>query len=585
MGHLLRWHKREDRPGWWRFFERVLDADETDLHGDTEPISGLEQVGEPVPDKQSLIWTYHFDPDQEHKLSVGAEVKDPATERRGLEGGPKAVTPGSVVALDSTAGTLALRRGKRSEAPHPTALIPAGPRKTPEQRASLRRLAQALLDHGVDGEGPGRAARQLLARRPPQVDGVTPGTALRGVEEATVDSAIRLVGGLEGSYLPIQGPPGAGKTYTAAKVIVALVAEGKAVGITANSHAVIGHVLEAVLAEAALQGISLTAMQKPGDRGGVDHPSVECVDDNATIENAVAAGEVDVVAGTAWLFSRPGMAEALDTLVVDEAGQLSLANVCAVAPSARNLVLVGDPRQLAQPSQGTHPDGAGASALEHVLAGAATVPDDEGLFLDRTWRLHPGITAFISEQVYDGRLESEAHCAQQRVAEGGVVGGSGLRWCGIAHEGNRTSSVEEVEAVAEIHASLLGRRWTDGKGRRATIGARDILVVAPYNAQVRLLTEALRDDARVGTVDRFQGQEAAVVIVSLAASSAEDVPRGIEFLYSRNRLNVAVSRAQALAVVVASPTLLSVRCQSVAQMKLANVLCRYAEMADPVTRG
>ena len=303
---------------------------------------------------------------------------------------------------------------------------------------------------------------------------------------------------------------------------------------------------------------------------------------NETIEAAVAAGEVDVVAGTAWLFSRPGLAASLDTLIVDEAGQLSLANVCAVAPAARNLVLVGDPRQLAQPSQGTHPEGAGASALEHVLAGAATVAPEEGLFLDRTWRLHPAITDFISEQVYDGRLESEDHCAQQQVDEGPLVGGSGLRWCGVPHEGNRTSSTEEAAAVAEIHRSLIGRRWTDEKGERRTIGADDILVVAPYNAQVRELSDALPEGARVGTVDKFQGQEAAVVIVSLAASSAEDVPRGMEFLYSRNRLNVAVSRARALAVMVASPTLLTVRCRTVAQMKLANVLCRYAEMADPV---
>ncbi|MGI8940107.1 MAG: AAA domain-containing protein [Iamia sp.] len=562
----------------------MLDADENDLYDDTEPISGLVPVGESVPDKQSYVWTYHFDPDQEHKLKEGAPVKDPATERRGLEGGPKASTPGRIVALDSAAGTLGLRRAKRSEAPHPMALIPPGPLKTPEQRASLQRLAQALLDHGVDGAGQGRAARQLLARRPPQVDGVEPGDALRRPDEPTADAAVRLVRGLQGSYLPIQGPPGAGKTYTAAKVIVALVSEGKQVGITANSHAVIGNVLKAALKEAAEQGVAIRAMQKPGDDGGVDNPSVEPVD-NPTIEAAVAAGEVDLIAGTPWLFSRLGLADTLDTLVVDEAGQLSLANVAAVAPSARNLVLVGDPRQLAQPSKGTHPEGAGASALDHVLDGAATVADEEGLFLDRTWRLHPKITAFISEQVYDGRLRSQGHCARQTVADGPVVGGFGLRWCGVTHEGNRTSSTEEAGAVALVYEALIGRPWTDGDGEQQTIGADDILVVAPYNAQVRLLTEALGEGARVGTVDKFQGQEAAVVIVSLAASSAEDIPRGMEFLYSRNRLNVAVSRAQALAVMVASPTLLSVRCHSVAQMKLANVLCRYAEMATPVDLG
>jgi superfamily I DNA and/or RNA helicase len=276
------------------------------------------------------------------------------------------------------------------------------------------------------------------------------------------------------------------------------------------------------------------------------------------------------------------MAEGLDTLVVDEAGQLSLANVVAVAPAASNLILVGDPRQLAQPSKGTHPDGAGASALDHVLDGATTMPSHVGLFLDRTWRLHPDICTFISEQVYDGRLEAEAHCSNQRVADGALLGGTGLRWLPVQHEGNRTSSVEEAEAVGEVYRALLGRDWTDHDGEQHTIGRDEILVVAPYNAQVRQLADHLPDEARVGTVDKFQGQEAPVVIVSLAASSAEDVPRGMEFLYSRNRLNVAVSRAKALCVMVGSPSLLDVRCRSVEQMRLANVLCRYVEMATTI---
>ena len=277
------------------------------------------------------------------------------------------------------------------------------------------------------------------------------------------------------------------------------------------------------------------------------------------------------------------MAGAVDTLVIDEAGQLSLANVLAVTPAASNLILVGDPRQLAQPSKGTHPEGAGVSGLDHVLAGAATMPAHLGLFLDRSWRMHPNICGFISEQVYDGRLESEAHCTIQRINDGPITGGSGLRWLGVEHEGNRTSSTEETEAVARVFKALIGREWADHKGARAPLGIADILVVAPYNAQVHLLAQRLPANARVGTVDKFQGQEAPVVLVSLTASSAEEVPRGMEFLYSRNRLNVAVSRAKALCVVVGSPSLLSVRCRTVEQMRLANVLCRYVELAAEIT--
>ena len=584
MAHLLRWHRREDKPEWWRYFDRVLHCDEADLLDDTEAIAGLRPAGRPTPDKRSLIWRYEFDPAQEHKFHAGAQVLDPATERMKYDTGEKIPGPGTLVSVDPAEGTLQLRRGATSAAPHPSALIPAGPIRTVEQRASLRRVAEALLDHGIDGSGPAEAARQLLAGRPPRVAGVRQGDPLRHGDEPVLDAAIRLARGLERSSLPIQGPPGSGKTYTAARVITALVADGRTVGITANSHAVISNLLTCVAEEAAKENIALRAVQKVSDDdGGVDHPSVRTTKSNDDVETAVTAGAVNVVAGTAWLFAREAMADAVHTLVVDEAGQLSLANVLAVTPAASNLILVGDPRQLAQPSKGTHPDGAGVSGLDHVLAGEATVPEHLGLFLDRSWRLHPEICGFISEQVYDGRLQSEDRCAVQRVDDGPVVGGAGLRWLGAEHEGNRTSSTEETEAVARVFEALVGREWTDHEGARAPLDIHDILVVAPYNAQVHLLAQRLPDGARVGTVDKFQGQEAPVVLVSLTASSAEDVPRGMEFLYSRNRLNVAVSRAKALCVVVGSPSLLAVHCRTVEQMRLANVLCRYVELAEEIT--
>jgi predicted RecB family nuclease len=582
LADLLRWHQREDRPVWWRYFDVILRTDEAELLNDTEAVAGLELVGDPVADKQSLVWTYSFDPDQEHKLRANTAVCDPAVERAkyyGVDPSPK--PPGTLVAVDSVSGTLKLRRSKNSTALHPRALFPHDVRRTPEHRSSLRRVAQALLDHGIDGPGPALAARRLLARRAPLVDN---GTSLRRPGEDAVEAAVRIVSALDGACVPIQGPPGAGKTYTAARVVCALVREGRAVGIVANSHAVIGNLLRCVVEEASTQGVAVRVMQKvSGTDQGLAHQSVKLVTENSDVEEALAAGQVDVVAGTSWLFARASMASTIDTLVVDEAGQLSLANVVAVAPAARNVVLVGDPQQLAQPSKGVHPDGAGVSALDHLLDGASTVPDHLGLFLDRTWRLHPDICAFVSEQVYDGRLETAPDRDRQRITDGPLVGGAGLRWLPVAHDGNRTSSEEEAIAVRTVFEALVGREWVGHNGTKGTLGVNDILVVAPYNAQVHLVGEQLPQGARVGTVDRFQGQEAAVVIVSLAASSAEDVPRGMEFLYSRNRLNVAVSRAQALAVVVASPALLAARCRSLEQMRLVNVLCRYVELADEVT--
>ena len=302
--------------------------------------------------------------------------------------------------------------------------------------------------------------------------------------------------------------------------------------------------------------------------------------DNARVQAAVAEGEVDVVAGTAWLFARRGMEGTLDMLLVDEAGQMPLANAVAVSGAADNLVLLGDPRQLAQPSRALHPPGAGSSALEHALGDNQTVPPELGLFLDVTWRMHPVLCDFVSEVVYQGRLHSDPSCARQAVEDGPLAGGVGIRFLPVEHSGNRTSSPEEAAAVADLLGALVGRRWTDSKGVERPLTVDDVLVVAPYNAQVACLARFLPPGARIGTVDRFQGQEAAVVICSLATSTGEHLPRGLEFLYSVNRLNVAVSRARALALVVASPALLAVRCRTPEQLRLVNALCRLAELGD-----
>lgn len=589
MAALLSWHRREARPEWWRYFERVLHSDEADLREDTECIAGLEPAAPPEPDgDKHQVFTYRFDPAQEHKFRAGSDVADPETARRrhnlGPGSGVRLPGPGRLVAIDSASGRLRLRRRRGSTAPHPRALVPPKPIPTVNQRRALHEVAQALLLGGIDGPGPYAAARRLLGRRPPLFPEAAAGAPLVEPGEGADTAAVRLACSLHRSYLAVQGPPGSGKTRVASRMVVELVRSGAKVGITGNSHAVISHLLRRVIDTAAEEGHRVRAVQKTGaGHEGCRDPDVEITTQNEVVAEMLSDGRVDVVAGTPWLLTREEMRGRLGAVLVDEAGQLSLAEVLAVATATSDrLILVGDPRQLAQPSSASHPEGADASALEHVIGGHGTIPADRGVFLDHTWRLHPGICAFISEQVYEGRLHSRPECALQSVDAGPVVGGSGLRWMPVAHHGNRTSSEEEAEAVARIVDALAGRPWADRDGLRVPLDLSDILVVAPYNAQVNLLTEVLPRGARVGTVDRFQGQEAPVVIVSLTASSADDVPRGMEFLYSRNRLNVAVSRAQALTVVVGSPSLLGVHCRTVEQMRLANVLCRYVEMAEPV---
>jgi len=270
-------------------------------------------------------------------------------------------------------------------------------------------------------------------------------------------------------------------------------------------------------------------------------------------------------------------------LFIDEAGQMSLADVLAVSQAAKKLVLLGDPQQLERPTKGNHPAGAEKSALEHLLNGRKTIAEDMGFLLPESWRLHPEICKFTSELFYEGRLGSHA-LAKARVLEGHAwLKGAGLWFVPVEHKGNRNSSPEEVEAVAKIVEGLLRPevQWFRSEGNKRNLREADILIVAPYNAQVADLKSRL-PDMRIGTVDKFQGQEAPVVIYSMTTSTAEDAPRGMEFLYSLNRLNVATSRAQTAAILVGSPKLFEPECRSPRQMQLANALCRFQEMATTV---
>ena len=301
---------------------------------------------------------------------------------------------------------------------------------------------------------------------------------------------------------------------------------------------------------------------------------------NDEARDTLADGSLDVVGGTTWLWAREDMGESVDALFVDEAGQMSLADALAASLSATNLVLLGDPQQLNQPLQGVHPPGAERSALAHVLHGERVMPDHLGLFLDRTWRLHPDISDYTSEVFYEGRLHS--HPGRERLDLEGVppLSGTGIRFIPVSHSGQSSESPEEAEELAALISALLDANptYVDAEGSDHSLDAQGVLVITPYNAQVKAIKDAL-PDFRIGTVDKFQGQEAPISIYSMATSSADEAPRGMEFLYSLNRLNVATSRAQCLAVVVASPALIRVRCHTPRQMRLANALACLVEVA------
>jgi predicted RecB family nuclease len=577
LAQLLDWHRREDKASWWAYFGRREMSDE-ELVDDSEAIGSLTHLGAVHQEKKSTVHRYVFDPSQEHKLDVGDSPHDPRDAK------PMRAC-GEIVGIDQDNGTIELKRGPSfAGREHPTALIPPSPISTTPVRVALRRVAQSVLAHGIDGPGSYRAVRDLLLRHRPRLRGRGDDVALvegRDGDEV-VEATCALVAALDDSYLAIQGPPGCGKTYTGARIVVDLVLQGRRVGVSATSHRAIGRLLEEICTVSRARGQPVRIVQKCTEQQACGASDVRRVATNAEVVAALSAGEADVVAGTQWLFAADALDRGLDVVVIDEAGQMSLANVCAVGTAARNLVLLGDPQQLAQPSQGVHPEGAERSALDHVLAGHDTIPPDRGVFLPATRRMHPAVCAFVSDAFYDGRLSSHPSCSRQQLDAGAELGGAGICWAAVEHSDNRTSSQEEAVAIRQLVQRLGEATWTDADGVVRQVRWSDILVVAPYNAQVKRLRSTLPGGIPVGTVDRFQGQQAAVAIYSLATSSAEHMPRTLEFLYSRNRLNVAVSRAHALAIVVCSPALLRAACRTPGQLRLVSALCRYAEMARPL---
>ena len=575
LADLLDWNRREEKSQWWRWYELSTELTVEQLVTERDALAGLTVESEWQGEGVMLHRRYRFEP-QDHGFDPGDAPLDRDTGR----------SAGTIVAIDDTRGTIELKRKGSLDWPHPVALIPPRPIEGRPQRMALLRVADSVIANGIDGDGPYRAIRDMLLRLTPRRrDGA--GGSLVQTGEDVLGAARRLALELDGGVLPIQGPPGTGKTYAAARMIVDLVTAGRTAAITAQSHKTISNLLEAVVQAAAEAQVTIRAIQKAGD--DTEHAGhlegVTRANDNDTVAAALATGTVDIVAGTQWLLARDEFDGAVDVLFVDEASQMSLANAVALGTCARSMVLIGDQNQLPMVTQGVHPGSAAASSLEHLVGEAATVAADRGLFLETSRRLHPDVNAFISPAFYEGRLETHPDTARRGV-EGGdpVLSGTGVRWIPVKHTGNGPRSREEADVVADAVAALIGMTWHDSDGRSRAITVEDVIVVAPYNAQVAEIQAALESRlgrrGNVGTVDKFQGREGVVAIYSMASSSREDAPRDMSFLYSRNRLNVAISRARCVALLVASPTLLEAGCQTPEQMRMLDALCRFVEVAD-----
>lgn len=592
LGAALGYHRREDKPFWWEHFDRltapadewsatrdVLVADEVRLKRDwykegsqrslrrEVSLIGTLATGSALAPGSS-VWCIYDAP-----LPAGLDA--PAGAIRQVSGSSTVLSVGQ----DSQGRDLVVVEEvlKKDLEPYdalPMAVGPGRPVPTGLVEGAVRELAQVALRslQSPSGNFPAQSALDLLRRLPPQLlagdatddaagveqdageedgpAGLPPVGTGKGAYISAITAAVR---SLDRSYLAVQGPPGTGKTFVGARVIERLVRSGWHVGVVAPSHAVVEHLLDTIV-EAGVPGYRVG--KKPVD--DTPHAWTSIPDKKQGKFLGEHREHGCVIGGTAWDFTNGSKIgrRSLDLLVIDEAGQFSLANTLAVSLAAQNLLLLGDPQQLPQVTQGTHPEPVDTSALGWIARGQDALPADRGYFLERSWRMHPALCAPVSRLAYAGRLASEEITTTRHLE--GVA--PGVHVVEVAHRGRSVVSPEEAAEVVAQVTSLLGRAWTpaDDAAPRP-LEASDILVVAGYNAQRALITAELRaagfDGVRVGTVDKFQGQEAAVVIVSMAASSAGDVPRGMGFLLSRNRVNVAVSRGQWAAIVVRSPAL------------------------------
>jgi hypothetical protein len=570
LGWLVEFHRREEKPMWWRMFER-LEKTAEELSEDPDCLGDLRRTETPPRAiKRSRGLEYRFDPDQDTKLHAGCDCCVAGTELKC-----------EITQLDLENGRIEVKVGPGKTLPDRISLLPYEFISSDSIKQTVFRYAAAW----ENGEILSQAVDDLLNRRVPRFKNHR-GGALIDPSRELLPQVCGLVARLDGTTLCIQGPPGTGKTSTAGAVIAELMRQGKRIGVTATSHKVIMNLLGAVV----------EARTKAGESGGIYKVGSK---DEGGVEALIMSGAVDLigskeiadslapgvlVGGTAWAFSREELQGQFDYLFIDEAGQVCLANAVAVGLSAKNLILVGDQMQLGQPTQGSHPGETGLSCLEYLLHGHATVPADRGVFLGTSYRMHSGICKFISDAVYESRLTSYPSAEQNRIVQNGagqlISAETGIVWFPVNHDGCAQFSDEEAEVIQDITRGLLERKVVGQDGKQRPLTQADILYVAPFNAQCRRLTHVLGKAARIGSVDKFQGQEAPVVIVSLCSSTLEEAPRGAAFLLNPNRLNVAISRAQALAIVVGSPELPRVRCRTVEEMKLVNLLCRIIHYGD-----
>jgi predicted RecB family nuclease len=571
FAEALEFHRRENKPTFFRLYQRLGSSPE-ELIGNLDCLALCRRTGtsafKPSKRARNLAYEYQFDIEQEYK-GVSRQVYLWGEEDENGRN-PKATYLSEHSRLDE--GIIVLQ--SKEPPPDIVTLIPdehVNPQPIPAAIEAMARLYET-----DDPRITRSAIYDFLTRSKPRIHGHTGGAIA-----PSSDSVIKLeeitaaIKNLDSSYLAIQGPPGAGKSHTGKHVIAELLKTGAKVGITSNSHKAINNLLLGTAKHCREQGISANFMTSQDTEPDLEALGVAIVNSGQIAENLVRSC---VVGATAWAFSREDLSKQFDYLFIDEAGQVSVANLIAMSRCTRNIVLLGDQMQLGQPTQAAHPGDSGLSVLDYFLKDSPTIPEDMGVFLGTTYRMHSRVNEFISKHVYEGKLHSDPMTDNRIIKVPENYSGplnieAGIRFIPVVHEGNTQASTEEVVVIVRLVAELLGRTLVTNEPDKPSrpITWEDILFVAPFNHQVGKLKAALGDRAKVGSVDKFQGQEAPIVFLSMASSDATESARGMDFLLDKNRLNVAISRAQSLAIVVGHPHLGHAQATQIEQLKLLSL--------------
>ena len=581
---ILGFYIREDKPGWRRYFERKFLTHD-DLIEDTECIAKMRRTGEKVPEKSSYIFKYEYD-QQEFKFKVG----DSVCIANNSAVGEQYDRAGEILEIDRGKKVIKIKRGKKyGDLPDLLSIGPKGPLTTGNLQASTYRF----IDSVIENKKKYNALKDILTKQKTRIKGIKQQEKIIKTHNYTKEIP-NIILNLDNSYIYIQGPPGTGKTFQAANAIIELLKNKKKVGVTANSHKVIHNLLNRIetFAKKINLKISGLKMGKKDDANSFfDGEYIKTSKDDRDYMSALNNDDGFIFAGTKYHFSneyyvmnysrengelKKDPQEKLDYLFIDEAGQLSVADLIVLGQTAKNIILIGDQNQLGQPTEGKHPGDSGKSILEFLLGDLETVSEDRGIFLDTTYRMTPSINEFISNNFYDGRLKCDENNKNRKILfkKNSIIQSDGIYYLEMDHEGNSQTSEEESLIVKKLINEFIGLDFIEKDGTKRKLELKDILVITPYNAQTNLILSKVDKDTRVGTIDRFQGQEAPITIISMTSSDTDSMPRNREFFFNKNRLNVAISRSQCVSIILFNPNLLDVYPTTEEQLKLFNNFCK-----------